>query len=125
MSNTDGESNVAKPSSKSKDDISISELTAAGALSSSARVGIMLALLGVERITFTDLMLAVKVSKSSLNKSVKILEQAGYVTVRKGFKVTGGPRTFIQITEKGKTSIRTHLETMRRLTSKYLKNNQV
>jgi DNA-binding MarR family transcriptional regulator len=121
LSNRDRED--GKPSSSPGVDGSLSELGSAGALSSSVRVGMMLALLGVERITFTDLLLAVKVSKSSLNKSVRILEEAGYVTVRLGFKASGGPRTFIQITEKGKTAIRTHLEMMRRLTLKYLPDN--
>ena len=102
----------------------IPQLASSGALSSNARVGIMLALLGVERITFTDLLLAVQVSKSSLNKSIKILTDEGYVTERYGFKATGGPRTFVQITDKGKTAIRSHLETMRRLTTKYLTTNQ-
>lgn len=70
---------------------------------------------GVERITFTDLMFVVKVSKSSLNHSVSVLEQVGYVIVQKGFKTTGGPRTFIEITDEGKKAISVHLETMRRL----------
>ena len=89
-------------------------------MSSFTRVGIMLALLGVGQITFTDLMLVVEVSKSSLSYSVNALADAGYVTVRKGFKTAGGPRTFIQITNKGKETISMHLETMRRLASKYL-----
>jgi DNA-binding MarR family transcriptional regulator len=80
----------------------------------------MLALLGVEQITFTDLMLVVKVSKSSLNHSVNALADAGYVTVRKGFKTAGGPRTFIEITNNGKEAIRTHLENMQSLASKFL-----
>ena len=67
-------------------DQALSQFTSAGALSSSVRVGIMLALLGVERITFTDLLLAVNVSKSSLNKSIKILADEGYVKERFGFK---------------------------------------
>lgn len=120
MSNKESADKELSSTSTSQGDTELSELASAGALSSSARVGIMLALLGVERVTFTDLLLVVKVSKSSLNKSVQILEDSGYVTVRKGFKATGPPRTFIQITEKGKTAIRSHLETMRRLTSKYL-----
>jgi DNA-binding MarR family transcriptional regulator len=118
MSNPEGESNIPG-------DFSLSQFTSAGALSSSARVGIMLALLGVERITFTDLMLAVNVSKSSLNKSIKILADEGYVQERFGFKATGGPRTFVQITDKGKAAIRTHLETMRHLTTKYLVDDQL
>ncbi|HXQ92909.1 MAG TPA: transcriptional regulator [Nitrososphaerales archaeon] len=106
--------------SKKQDAISLSELASGGALSSFTRVGIMLALLGVEQITFTDLMLVVKVSKSSLNHSVNALADAGYVTVRKGFKTAGGPRTFIEITNKGKEAIRTHLENMQTLASKFL-----
>ena len=89
-------------------------------LSSFTRVGIMLALLGVEQITFTDLMFAIKVSKSSLNHSVNALSDAGYVTVRKGFETAGGPRTFIKITKEGKAAIHAHLENMQTLASKFL-----
>jgi DNA-binding transcriptional ArsR family regulator len=66
--------------------VSLSEIASGGTLSSFTRVGIMLALLGVEQITFTDLMLVVEVSKSSLNYSVNALADAGYITVHKGFK---------------------------------------
>ncbi|MGA3060492.1 MAG: transcriptional regulator [Candidatus Bathyarchaeia archaeon] len=119
---SDKDSFIRNPLSPSRkqDDVSLSELASGGALSSFTRVGIMLALLGVGQITFTDLMLVVEVSKSSLSYSVNALADAGYVTVRKGFKTAGGPRTFIQITNKGKETISMHLETMRRLASKYL-----
>jgi DNA-binding MarR family transcriptional regulator len=120
LSDIDNFSTEPLSPSKKQDDVSLSELVSGGALSSFTRVGIMLALLGTEQITFTDLMFVVKVSKSSLNNSVKTLEDASYVTVHKGFKGTGGPRTFIQITDKGKDAISMHLKTMRRLASKYL-----
>jgi DNA-binding MarR family transcriptional regulator len=107
-------------SSSKNEDVNISELASGGTLSSSARVGIMLALLGVGQITFTDLLFVVKVSKSTLNHSVNVLADAGYVTVRKGFKTAGGPRTFIQITNQGKSAIRIHLENMQKLASKFL-----
>ncbi|MFI5420173.1 MAG: transcriptional regulator [Nitrososphaerales archaeon] len=100
--------------------ICVSEISSAGPLSSFTRVGIMLALLGVEKITFTDLMFAVKVSKSSLNHSVNALAGAGYVSVRKGFKTAGGPRTFIQITKEGDAAIRAHMENMQTLASNFL-----
>jgi DNA-binding MarR family transcriptional regulator len=103
-----------------QDNVNLSELTSDGVLSSFTRVGILLALLGVEQITFTDLMFVAEVSKSSLNYSVNDLADAGYVTVRKGFKTAGGPRTFIQITDRGKDAIRMHFETLGRLASKYL-----
>jgi len=100
--------------------VCVSEIASTGSLSSFTRVGIMLALLGVEQITFTDLMFVVKVSKSSLNHSVKALADAGYVSVHKGFKTAGGPRTFIQITNEGEVAIRAHLEKMQRLASNFL-----
>ncbi|MGD0643828.1 MAG: transcriptional regulator [Candidatus Bathyarchaeia archaeon] len=120
LSDKDSFSREPLSPSKKQDAVSLSEIASGGALSSFTRVGIMLALLGVEQITFTDLMLVVEVSKSSLNYSVNALADAGYVTVHKGFKTAGGPRTFIQITNKGKEAISMHLETMRRLASKYL-----
>ena len=49
---------------KNQEVVSLSELASGGPLSNFTRVGIMLALLGVEQITFTDLMFVVKVSKS-------------------------------------------------------------
>jgi len=106
--------------SRKQEDVRLSELASGDVLSSFMRVGIMLALLGVEQITFTDLMLVVEVSKSSLNYSMNALADAGYVTIRKGFKTAGGPRTFIQIIDKGKDAIRLYFETMKRLASKYL-----
>ena len=120
LDDKDGFRSEALDRTGKKGDVSLYELVSEDALSSFPRVGIMLALLGVEEITFTDLMLVVGVSKSSLNYSVNALSDAGYVTVYKGFKAAGGPRTFIQITDKGKDAIRTHFETMRQLASKYL-----
>jgi DNA-binding MarR family transcriptional regulator len=116
-----GKDSFNRNTSPSKqDDVNLSELTSDGALSSFTRVGIMLALLGVEQITFTDLLLVVGVSKSSLNYSINTLAEAGYVTVHKGFKAAGGPRTFIQITSKGRAAVRMHFDAMTRLASKYL-----
>ncbi len=103
-----------------QDEVSPSELASEGVLSSFTRVGIMLAPLGVEQITFTDLLFAVNVSKSSLNHSVNALAGAGYVSVRKGFKTAGGPRTFVEITDQGKKAIRTILENMQTLAYKFL-----
>jgi DNA-binding MarR family transcriptional regulator len=102
----------------------LAELASSGPLSNLTRVGIMLALLGVDRITFSELLMVVRVSKSSLSRSLEILQESGLVKIRRGFGALGGPRTFIQITDSGKTAIRTHLETMRRVTQKYLNDDQ-
>jgi DNA-binding MarR family transcriptional regulator len=111
------------PSDSDQKNEELAELASAGPLSNLTRVGIMLALLGVDRVTFSELALAVKVSKSSLSRSLEILQDAGFVKIRRGFGPLGGPRTFVQITDSGKAALRSHLETMRRVTRKYLKED--
>ena len=83
-------------------------------------MGIMAALLGFRRTTFTDLLLAVKTPKSSLNKNLRILEDCGFIIQRKGFLQGPGPRTFVEITPKGEEAIKRHLELMRVVADKYL-----
>lgn len=97
----------------------LSNLTSSGPLSSSARVGIMVALIPLKKATFTELLLAVKVPKSSLNTSLAILEENGYVVIRKGFSALR-PRTFIQITQQGEKAIKEHLALMQDLAEKFL-----
>jgi DNA-binding MarR family transcriptional regulator len=95
-------------------------LSSAGPLSSSARVAILAALLAFKRTTFTELLLAVNVPKSSLNLSLAILKESKFVTVRKGFLGMGGPRTIVEITPEGEKAIRDHLVLMRNLASRLL-----
>jgi DNA-binding MarR family transcriptional regulator len=91
-----------------------------GPFSVSTRVGIMTALLGSKRATFTELLLAVKTPKSTLNKNLGILEDHGFVKQRRGFLPAMGPRTIIEITPKGEEAIKRHLELMRALADKLL-----
>lgn len=94
--------------------------SSSGPLSSSARVAILAALLAFKRTTFTELMLAVNLPKSSLNLSLSILSQSKYVTVRKGFLQIGGPRTIVEITPEGEKAIKGHLILMQNLAKKLL-----
>jgi DNA-binding MarR family transcriptional regulator len=98
----------------------VSDIGSPGPFSVSARVGIMMALLGSKRATFTELLLAVKTPKSSLNKNLGILEDCGFVKQRRGFLPTAGPRTIVEITPKGEEAIKKHLELMRSLADKFL-----
>ena len=98
----------------------VSDIGTPGPFSVSTRVGIMAALLGFRRTTFTELLLAVKTPKSSLNKNLKILEDYEFIRRRKGFLRFAGPRTIIEITPKGDDGIRRHLELMRAVADKYL-----
>jgi DNA-binding MarR family transcriptional regulator len=108
----------SSPLTKEKEDTVIPD--SAETFSISTRIGIMTALLGSKRATFTELLLAVKTPKSSLNKSLGILEDYGYVKQHRGFLPSLGPRTIVEITPKGEEAIRKHLELMRALADKFL-----
>lgn len=98
----------------------VSDLGSSGPFSVSTRVGIMTALLGSKRATFTELLLAVKSPKSSLNKNLGILEDHGFVKQRRGFLPTFGPRMIVEITPKGEEAVKKYLELMRSLADKLL-----
>ncbi len=98
----------------------VSDIGTPGPFSVSTRVGIMAALLGFRWTTFTDLLLAVKTPKSSLNKNLKILEEYHFIRQRRGFLRVAGPRTIIEITPEGEEAIKRHLELMRAVADKYL-----
>ena len=100
--------------------IDLPSLSSSGPLSSSARVAILAALLAFKRTTFTELMLAVNLPKSSLNLSLAILKENKFVTLRKGFLQIGGPRTIVEITAEGEKAIRDHLIMMQNLAKRLL-----
>ena len=104
---------------KDQEDL-VSDVGSPGPFSASTRVGVMTALLGFKRTTFTELLLAVKSPKSSLNKNLGILEDYGFIKQRRGFLNVPGPRTIIEITPKGEEAIKRHLELMRAVADKYL-----
>ncbi len=80
----------------------------------------MTALLGFKRTTFTELLLAVKTPKSSLNKNLGILEDYGFIKQRRTFILAPGPRTVIEITREGEEATKRHLELMRTLADRFL-----
>lgn len=110
---------------KEEEEDLVSEIGLPGPFSNSARVGIMTALLGFKWATFTELLLAVKTPKSSLNKNLGILEDHGFIRQRRGFLPSHGPRVFIEITPKGEEAIKKHLELMRSLADKFLGSRDV
>jgi DNA-binding MarR family transcriptional regulator len=81
----------------------------------------MAALLGARKVTFTELLLAVRVPKSSLHRNLEVLEDHGFVKQSRGFLPSvSGPRSFVEITPKGEVAIRVHLETLRMMADKIL-----
>jgi len=93
----------------------IRRLSKLGPLSSQTRVGIMVVLLALKKATFTDILVAIRTSKSSLSTSLSILERSGYIRTEYGFFSRGGPRTIIIITEEGENAISEYLDIMGRL----------
>lgn len=98
----------------------LSSLSSSGPLTSSARVAILAALLAFKRTTFTELMLAVNLPKSSLNLSLAILKENKLVTVKKSLVQIGGPRTIVEITQQGEEAIKEHLLKMQDLARKLI-----
>ena len=73
--------------------------------------------------TFTELLLAVRVPKSSLHRNLEVLEDHGFVKQSRGFLPSvSGPRSFVAITPKGEEAIRTHLEALRTMADRILTN---
>jgi len=73
----------------------IQEFIRSPIFSSSARVGILLYLMGVEKTSFTDLLKGIGLPKSSLYLHLKVLEENGAISMRETL-FRGRPRTVIQ-----------------------------
>ena len=86
----------------------IQEFIRSPIFSSSARVGILLYLMGVEKTSFTDLLKGIGLPKSSLYLHLKVLEENGAISMRETL-FRGRPRTVIQITEEGKRMVNEYL----------------
>ncbi len=76
------------------------------------RFSIVAALAQVDNAEFAAIRDAVEVSDSVLSKQVTILEQAGYVHVRKGY-VGKRPRTWLSLTKAGHAAYQGHLAALR------------
>ncbi|MBJ9993650.1 MULTISPECIES: winged helix-turn-helix domain-containing protein [Paenibacillus] len=76
------------------------------------RLSIMATLAPAERVDFQFLRDAIEVSDSLLSKHLSVLEAAGYVEVIKGY-VGKRPRTWLAITETGRTAFKDYVEVLR------------
>lgn len=68
--------------------------------SNSARLGILISLYILGKLTFSDLQKSTGLPKSSLFLHLKILEEYKLVKIKRILTLSG-PRTIIEITEKG------------------------
>jgi DNA-binding MarR family transcriptional regulator len=83
------------------------------------RFSIMAALAAATEAEFGFVRDAVEISDSTLSKQVTVLEQAGYVDVRKGY-VGKRPRTWLRITPAGRSAFAEHLDTLRQIAGESL-----
>jgi DNA-binding MarR family transcriptional regulator len=72
------------------------------------------ALAGVDSHDFAGLRAALDVSESVLSKHLKVLEQAGYVAVRKATS-DGRQRTWLALTPAGRKAFAAHAAALRSL----------
>lgn len=78
------------------------------------RFSILAALAAASEAEFGFVRDTVQVSDSVLSKQVSVLEEAGYVQVKKGY-AGKRPRTWLRITTEGRTAFTEHLETLRQI----------
>lgn len=72
------------------------------------RFSLVTTLSGVERAEFAFVRDSVEISDPALSKRVTVLEQAGYVNVKKGH-VGKRPRTWLSLSSAGKAAYASHL----------------
>ncbi|MGP9650632.1 winged helix-turn-helix domain-containing protein [Glutamicibacter sp. AOP38-B1-38] len=80
------------------------------------RLSLMAALQGVDEIDFKTLRETLGVSDSVLSRHISALEAKKYLNVRKGF-VGKRPRTWVKLSEHGRSSLNEHIQALRTITS--------
>jgi DNA-binding MarR family transcriptional regulator len=72
------------------------------------RFSVVATLAGVDKAEFGFVRDTVEITDSALSKQVSVLEQAGYVTVAKGY-VGKRPRTWLALSPAGRAAFERHL----------------
>jgi DNA-binding MarR family transcriptional regulator len=78
------------------------------------RLSIMATLVEVAEAEFGTVAAVVEITPPTLSKQMTLLEQAGYVAVRKGYNGRR-PRTWLSLTDTGRDRFTTYLEVLRRI----------
>lgn len=78
------------------------------------RLGLLTITASVEECTFAYAKETLGVTDGNLSRNVTVLEEAGLLTVTKGYEGRR-PRTWLSITEAGRAALATHLEALQAL----------
>jgi DNA-binding MarR family transcriptional regulator len=81
---------------------------------SKTRLGIISALIGGDKLEFTYLRNALKLSDGNLSVQIRKLEEAGYIKVEKIF-IERKPKTFCKITGKGQKAVKNLISKLEKL----------
>ena len=79
------------------------------------RLRICAALSVARQVEFAALEQGLGVSKSLLSKQLKVLIDAGYVTVERKPQSFGRPRTWVGLTSAGRRAYRNHVAALRKI----------
>ncbi len=82
---------------------------------SPVRLRICAALAIATALEFTAIEDALGISTSTLSKQLRVLGEAGYVTLDKRKQTFGRPRTWVSLTLKGRRAFDAHVGALRRL----------
>ncbi|MCY0850382.1 MarR family winged helix-turn-helix transcriptional regulator [Sulfuracidifex metallicus] len=83
--------------------------------SSPIKIGILIALMGVNEMSFTELQNDLGINKSTLSSVLENLEKEGLI--KSFIVVENRPKKHVKITEKGREIITTYLDYMEKYTS--------
>jgi DNA-binding MarR family transcriptional regulator len=78
------------------------------------RLGVMAYLAGSEVADFNELKSVLEVTQGNLSVQLRKLEEAGYVSIEKGF-LGRKPRTRIRLTDEGRAAFAAYLEALGKL----------
>lgn len=79
-----------------------------------ARLGIMAILMAQDSADFTELKRSLNLTEGNLGAHLRILEEAGYITVSKDF-VNRRPRTTCRASEKGRAAFLAYVNELKRI----------
>ncbi|WP_130874988.1 transcriptional regulator [[Pseudopropionibacterium] massiliense] len=79
------------------------------------RLRICAALSAARQVEFAALLEGLGVSKSLLSKQLKVLIDAGYVTLERKPQRIGRPRTWVGLTAAGRKAYRNHVAALRKI----------
>ena len=78
------------------------------------RFSLMATLAGVEKLPFKDARDYLGTTDSTLSKHASALEEAGFVTIMKGF-LGKKPQTTLKLSKQGRTAWAAHLDALRQI----------